>query len=272
MAPAAGQTSSPASAKTSAKGSKKNRIIVLRLSPKQLARLTPETLSETKPSRANSSTSSVEAPATKIESSAADAASDSNATPVPTTIAPAGDNNNLAPPPNGAKKRGIPGPKPGAKRGAGLMLDGQPKPRGKPGPKKKPRLPDGTIDHGSTATAGAFGGIAPIAAHKLGPKANQGAINAGLRALDRSGKPCRKWQRNEFKLKSFTGVTWAVRTWRSPKNPSNLTPSESSSEATSANDLKPKFDENAIASERSNGPIDITNIHTGSSPMPIEAA
>ena len=53
--------------------------------------------------------------------------------------------------------------------------------------------------------------------HKLGPKANQGAINAGLRALDRSGKPCRRWEKKTLSLKSFTGVTWATPSWRSYK-------------------------------------------------------
>lgn len=54
--------------------------------------------------------------------------------------------------------------------------------------------------------------------HKLGPKANQGAINAGLRALDRSGKPCRKWSKKPFQLKSFTGIVWDVPSWRGTEN------------------------------------------------------
>lgn len=66
---------------------------------------------------------------------------------------------------------------------------------------------DGTAD---PATNRAGGG------HKLGPKANQGAINAGLRALDRSGKPCRKWARGNFTLKSFTGVVWEISRWTAP--------------------------------------------------------
>ncbi|KAF1813679.1 DUF1711-domain-containing protein [Eremomyces bilateralis CBS 781.70] len=57
---------------------------------------------------------------------------------------------------------------------------------------------------------------------KLGPKANQGAINAGLRALDRTGKPCRKWERKGFSVKSFTGVVWEAPTWRAPKKAVNL--------------------------------------------------
>jgi hypothetical protein len=53
-------------------------------------------------------------------------------------------------------------------------------------------------------------------AAKLGPKANQGAINAGLRALDRSGKPTRKWQKSAFEFRSFTGVAWGVPRWNAP--------------------------------------------------------
>ncbi|KAF7552198.1 hypothetical protein G7046_g7488 [Stylonectria norvegica] len=132
-----------------------------------------------------------------------DNASDSNAatpaaegTPAPTT---------MGPPTEGPKKKGI-------KRSAATANgsnDGIPKPRGKPGPKKKPRLEDGTIDHNNSANRA--GG-----AHKLGPKANQGAINAGLRALDRSGKPCRRWAKGGFTLKSFTGVIWEIPRWTAP--------------------------------------------------------
>lgn len=68
-------------------------------------------------------------------------------------------------------------------------------------------------DNGGPAAKGAS---TSIPAHKLGPKANQGAINAGLRALDRTGKPCRKWEKNGFRLKTFTGVTWELPTWRAP--------------------------------------------------------
>lgn len=63
------------------------------------------------------------------------------------------------------------------------------------------------------------GSAAPVtstAAHKLGPKANQGAINAGLRALDRTGKPCRKWQKGGFTVKSFTGTIWEIPRWKAP--------------------------------------------------------
>ena len=72
---------------------------------------------------------------------------------------------------------------------------------------------DGPIDENNrpwTTPAG------PVA-HKLGPKANQGAINACLRALDRRGPPCRKWSRKPFAVKSFTGVMWELPTWGAPK-------------------------------------------------------
>lgn len=38
------------------------------------------------------------------------------------------------------RRKGIPGPKPGSKRGLHQVGEVLPKPRGKPGPKKKPRL------------------------------------------------------------------------------------------------------------------------------------
>ncbi|CAK7236372.1 hypothetical protein SBRCBS47491_009615 [Sporothrix bragantina] len=84
--------------------------------------------------------------------------------------------------------------------------------RSKPGPKKKAKLDDGVEIRASAAGA-----------HKLGPKASMGAINAGLRALDRSGKPCRKWIKGGFQLKSFTGVQWEIPRWRAPPKFSGIT-------------------------------------------------
>lgn len=46
-----------------------------------------------------------------------------------------------------------------------------------------------------------------------GPKSNTGAINANLRALDRSGAPARKWTRQPIQLKSFTGVKYSIDGW-----------------------------------------------------------
>ncbi|KAL9000974.1 MAG: hypothetical protein Q9169_000458 [Polycauliona sp. 2 TL-2023] len=103
-------------------------------------------------------------------------------------------------------------PKTGSKRGLGAGVEG-PKPRARPGPKKKVKVDDTNGDNGATAAKGV---PMTVPAHKLGPKANQGAINAGLRALDRTGRPCRKWEKNGFRLKTFTGVTWELPTWRAP--------------------------------------------------------
>ena len=52
---------------------------------------------------------------------------------------------------------------------------------------------------------------------RLGPKANTGNINANLRALDRTGKPCRKWDRKPLQIKSFTGTVWGLATWKAPE-------------------------------------------------------
>ncbi|TGZ77705.1 hypothetical protein EX30DRAFT_366552 [Ascodesmis nigricans] len=57
---------------------------------------------------------------------------------------------------------------------------------------------------------------AASAAPKLGPKSNTGAINDKLRALDRSGRPCKRWSKTGITLKSFTGVQWHVSTWGRP--------------------------------------------------------
>lgn len=91
-----------------------------------------------------------------------------------------------------------------------------------------PHREDGTID--GTATGRGAG----LSAHKLGPKANQGAINAGLRALDRSGKPCRKWAKGSFTLKSFTGVIWDIPRWTAPPKPTTVAEENGTSGAVSA--------------------------------------
>lgn len=35
--------------------------------------------------------------------------------------------------------------------------------------------------------------------------------------MDRSGAPCRKWERKPLQLKSFTGIAWQLPSWRTPK-------------------------------------------------------
>ncbi|KAI2601728.1 DUF1711-domain-containing protein [Hypoxylon sp. NC1633] len=150
----------------------------------------------------------------------------------------------MGPPTEAPKKKGV-------KRTAAAANGSDPtaKIRGKPGPKKKPRLDDGTIDANGRVNGGTY--------HKLGPKANQGAINAGLRALDRSGTPCRKWNRGGFKVKSFTGVVWEIPRWTAPPKPKpqEATPEEPAVSAESSN-KENKDSGSQMKSENSNSHVD----------------
>lgn len=113
---------------------------------------------------------------------------------------------------------------------------------------------------------------APIAGHKLGPKANQGAINAGLRALDRTGKPCRKWEKKGFSVKSFTGVTWHLPSWRAPKKVTVEIKGDGgqSSTLTSNSENQVKHESSNIGSENDrNGAMEVD--HAVSSPLPSVA-
>lgn len=120
--------------------------------------------------------------------------------------------------------------------------------------------PDGTIDHsGDKSKLGNNGTTIP--AHKLGPKANTGAINAGLRALDRSGKPCRRWERKGLQLKSFTGTVWNMPSWRAPEFPGDV----KSDSTGGSSEVK---ESSAVASERSNAGGE----NGGGDPMMIESS
>lgn len=105
---------------------------------------------------------------------------------------------------------------------------------------RDPSKPDGRTA-AAKAMKGALG-AAGVPTHKLGPKANQGAINAGLRALDRTGKPCRKWEKTGFRVKSFTGRVWEIPSWRAPTtrafgSESDLGSSNSQSKENSSSNL-----------------------------------
>lgn len=124
------------------------------------------------------------------------------------------------------------------------------------------------------------GGRGSLAAHKLGPKANQGAINAGLRALDRSGKPCRKWSRGGFKLKSFTGVVWEIPRWTAPPKPQPESSGEGSTPASvDSSNKENKEDASQLKSEASHngGDIDMQSAPSfvdvnSPAPVPVAAA
>ncbi|KAG9232301.1 INO80 complex, subunit Ies4 [Amylocarpus encephaloides] len=246
------------------KSSKGPLMVVLKLSPKRLRAFLPspikeEVKEEKEPSPAKDSPSSSSNSNTipVASSSNGDNKTESNAgtpaaagTPVPPSLMP-------PPPTEGAKKKGT-------KRSAAVALgaDGLPIPkiRGKPGPKKKARLEDGSIDHSQTAPRAANG-----TAHKLGPKANQGAINAGLRALDRSGKPCRKWQKGGFTLKSFTGIVWEIPRWKAPPR----VKVEGTQDGSTSGDSQKENKGSQIESEKSNSAVDIV---MASSPVSTPSA
>lgn len=120
------------------------------------------------------------------------------------------------------------------------------------------------------------GPFATAPMQKLGPKASMGAINAGLRALDRTGKPCRKWEKKGFQIRSFTGVVWDVATWRAPRKAAVFA-EDVKSDTTGSSDPKVK-DESSAISEKSglNGdastPAPPTLNGIASSPIPVPAA
>ncbi|KAJ4583313.1 hypothetical protein HRR86_003708 [Exophiala dermatitidis] len=281
---------SPSASNRADKNKKQGKIIILKLSPKLLRQFEEPTAKPEEQSTASvgsSPTPPDEDASTLKVPEANDNASESNSTPAPTPADPAAADGSR-------KKKGGAG---GAKRSLGQMMEsnGTPKPRGKPGPKKKPRLyvpflplsqhdatfagsvltqprEDGSIDHGankgSVTTGPGPGG------HKLGPKANQGAINAGLRALDRSGKPCRKWVKKSFTLKSFTGVTWELPSWKGHERPGQVNGEESSEtkdiSLQSSSDVKPNESDAAMDSNAGDQPDPMAlSTPAASSPPPI---
>ncbi|MDI1490143.1 MAG: hypothetical protein OHK93_001343 [Ramalina farinacea] len=144
--------------------------------------------------------------------------------------------------------------------GAGVTNDETTKP--KAAQRKRPKVGEnGRID-GRTAAAKAMG-YNP-AAHKLGPKANQGAINEKLRALDRTKKPCRRWQKTGFNIKSFTGRGWEAPSWRTPQGRSFGEAAESGE--SSSNDLGKENSSSNLGSEQSPAH---DNGYMASSPLPI---
>ena len=129
---------------------------------------------------------------------------------------------------------------------------------------------NGTTDNDSAARP--WTTPAPLTGHKLGPKANQGAINAGLRALDRTGKPCRKWAKQGFCIKSFTGASWQLPSWRAPKKVTadngDVTGQNSTPVSNSENQAN-NSSSNVGSDNSHSGIVDIA--HAESSPMPAIA-
>ncbi|PNS17377.1 hypothetical protein CAC42_7060 [Sphaceloma murrayae] len=255
---ATNMTSSTPNAKNP-KTSKQSKRIVLRLRPDLLAAFP----SDSAPKESASSTASQNGtPKPKDEHM-----SESNGTPLPASVT---DN---TPDPEGVKRKSLGGPRPGSKRNSSTAaIDSLTKPKGRPGPKKKPRLADGTIDRSNDSTKPAATGPTP-AAHKLNPKANTGAINANLRALDRTGKPTRKWERRGFALKSFTGVNWDIGSWSAPVRTSSAFSGDVKSDGSSTGDVKPTMESSAVPSDSSRSgdlpAIPLNGMESSPAPIPV---
>ncbi|TGO17262.1 hypothetical protein BTUL_0019g00520 [Botrytis tulipae] len=252
-------TTSAPRRKSSGLREKSSMIITLRLSPAKLRGVGQPLIKEDSPSKDSTSTIPTTTPVAKSQNGDAQAESDPN-TPVPNgTDTPVSSS---MPPPTEAIKK-----KAGVKRSstAALGSDTTPRARGKPGPKKKARLDDGTLaPNGSTPRASNGN-----SSHRLGPKANQGAINAGLRALDRSGKPCRKWEKRSFIIKTFTGIPIEIPRWRAPPKMSINPSTEGSSTGDSSKENK---ENSQVESEKSTSAMDVDATNLVSSPPAIAPA
>ena len=51
---------------------------------------------------------------------------------------------------------------------------------------------------------------------KPGPKTNPGNVNAGLRALDRSRKPTRRWLKSIVPIHTVSGYEFLAQAWTTP--------------------------------------------------------
>ncbi|KAK0638869.1 INO80 complex, subunit Ies4 [Cercophora newfieldiana] len=249
---------------TSGSPSKNSLVVTLRTTSQKLrAIVDPGFAKEESPLKEAKESPATSTTLPAATNSLAENASDSTPN-TPAAGTPAPQPAAMGPPADGPKKKGV------KRSAAATNGNGEPKVRGKPGPKKKQRLEDGTIE-------GARGG--GLSAHKLGPKANQGAINAGLRALDRSGKPCRKWAKGSFTLKSFTGVVWEIPRWTAPPK---LQPESSASDSTpvsaEGSSKENKESNSQLKSEASNNGVDVEMQSAPSfaanspAPLPIAAA
>ncbi|UPX13345.1 uncharacterized protein EKO05_0003859 [Ascochyta rabiei] len=247
----------------------KTLTTVLKLSPKHLAHFPHDTPAPPSPASKPASTPEASPAPQMADLTAGDASAGTPDTPA--ALNGASTPSSLAPPASApGSKRKTPAPKAGTKRAA-ATLEGSstPKARGKPGPKKR-KLGDMVNDPNNKTPA------APTPNQKLGPKANQGAINAGLRALDRTGKfKCRRWEKKGFQLRSFTGVAWDVPSWKAPnRNAAFL--EDVKSDSTGSSDTKVKEESSAV-SEKSglNGdgatPVPPLMEDLNSSPAPVSA-
>lgn len=69
------------------------------------------------------------------------------------------------------------------------------------------------------------------------------AVNASLRALDKSGKPCRRWVKDQINIKSFTGVEYTLVSWKGASLESKESPLTLSLETTTDGAAEEEFNE-----------------------------
>ncbi|KAF7883542.1 uncharacterized protein EAF02_005462 [Botrytis sinoallii] len=252
-------TTSAPRRKSSGLKEKSSMIITLKLSPAKLRGVGQPLVKEDSPSKDSTSTIPTTTPVAKSQKCDAPVESDPN-TPAPNGTDTTSFHHRWPPPTEAIKKKA------GVKRSstAALGSDTTPRARGKPGPKKKARLDDGTLaPNGSTPRASNGN------SSRLGPKANQGAINAGLRALDRSGKPCRKWEKRSFIIKTFTGIPIEIPRWRAPPKVTVNPSTEGSSTGDSSKENK---ENSQIESEKSTSAMDVDATNLVSSPPAMATA
>ncbi|CAF9913262.1 MAG: hypothetical protein HETSPECPRED_001373 [Heterodermia speciosa] len=257
------KTSTPPSAEKNSRAPKQTKIVHLQL-PKPSLLLFPHDPIAQKSVPKKKSPLSISTSATPRDPTPPpESKSDSNEAPLPPPSVSTKVEPNLSEDP--VKKESA-SPKPGSKREFGTGVEEPVKAKGKPGPKKKPRLDDGTIVHAKAAK-----GPAPGPTHKLGPKANQGAINAGLRALDRTGKPCKRWTKSGFNLKTFTGIAWEIPSWRAPKSTTVDDSGDASKSSTSSNSQSKVDKSNSNAESERSQPDDLAVSQAANSPVPVAA-
>lgn len=134
--------SSPAPPKATpkARASSKKLNVILRLPASVLSQFPVSQTPVRKVSRAKQTTASTSTPTVKpVELEPEESQPDQADTPITKQEI---DVDNTTPAQGDSKRKGASGPKPGTKRSASALgeADGLPKARGKPGPKKKPRL------------------------------------------------------------------------------------------------------------------------------------
>lgn len=114
--------------------------------------------------------------------------------------------------------------------------------------------------------------MAPLPSGKPNPKGKDGAINANLRALDRSGKPCRRWEKKGLQLKSYTNFTWGLHSWHTPRPSNTGFPGDVSSDSTVSSVSKQKQGSSAMDSEKSTSGTEVDSnpqhLNPASSPAP----